>query len=188
MAIYLTTREDHNNLLSEEPLALLIGMLLDQQIPMERAFAAPALLKERLGGKIDATQIAAMDVASLTEIFSQKPALHRFPKSMAERCTLLCEIIATEYDNDARKLWSEAKDGDELVTRLTKLPGFGEQKAKIFAALLGKQLGVTPPKWRQATDPFGQDGVYMSVADITSEETLRLVKDHKAQMKAKMKK
>lgn len=188
MSIYLTTRDDHNELLSEEPLALLIGMLLDQQIPMERAFAAPALLKERLGGKVDAAQIAAMDVETLTEVFSQKPALHRFPKSMAARCTLLCEIVATQYHNDARELWLGAKDGDDLVMRLTKLPGFGEQKAKIFAALLGKQLGITPPNWRQATDPFGQEGVYISVADITSEETLRLVKDYKAQMKAKIKK
>ncbi len=188
MPIYLTTEESHNELLEKEPLALLIGMLLDQQIPMERAFSAPALLRERLGGTLDASLIAAMSTSALTDVFSQKPALHRFPKSMAARCILLCEIITHEYGNDTEKIWLEAESGKDLVDRLTKLPGFGEQKAKIFAALLGKQFGITPINWREATAPFGQEGVHMSVADITSEETLRLVKDYKAQMKAKAKK
>ncbi|SHE64947.1 uncharacterized HhH-GPD family protein [Ferrithrix thermotolerans DSM 19514] len=182
--MYLTTQESHNELLEMDPLALLIGMLLDQQIPMERAFSAPALLKERLGGDLDAAAIALMDVDALTEIFSQKPALHRFPRSMAKRCIALCEIIANNYGNDAAKVWRDATNGEDLVQRISALPGFGEQKAKIFAALLAKQFNVRPSGWREATAPFGEEGVHMSVADITSQETLRLVKEYKAQMKA----
>ncbi len=145
-----------DRLLSEEPLALLVGMLLDQQVPMERAFTAPADLKDRLGGRLDAAAIAAMDPERLAETFKAKPSLHRYPSSMAGRVQELCRIVATDYGNDAASIWSGASGGEELLGALRSLPGFGDQKARIFLALLGKQLGVDPPGWREASAPYGE--------------------------------
>jgi uncharacterized HhH-GPD family protein len=171
-------------LLSEDPLALLIGMVLDQQVPLERAFSSPRDLRDRLGGQLDAGAIAAMDPAELAEVFSQRPALHRFPASNAGRVQQLCQIIVTEYGGDAASVWEGASSGTELLRRVRALPGFGEQKAKIFVALVGKQLGAHPTGWREVSKPFGDKGTHYSVADITSKESLLRVRAHKAEMKA----
>jgi uncharacterized HhH-GPD family protein len=159
-------------------------MVLDQQIPLERAFSSPRDLRDRLGGQLDAEQVAAMEPAKLAAVFAERPALHRFPASNAERVQHLCRLIADEYDGRASLIWEGAASGTELLKRVRALPGFGEQKAKIFVALLGKQLGVRPPGWQEACQPFGDQGTYFSVADITDEESLTRVRTHKAQLKA----
>jgi len=184
-AIHLTGDREADALLSKDPLALLIGMVLDQQIPMERAFWGPAELARRIGGPLRAAEIASMDPEKFTALFKERPALHRFPGSMATRVQAVCRIVAEEYGGKADALWSTAPDGDALIARLTALPGFGEQKARIFGALLGKQLGVHPDGWRAATAPFGDVGSYISVADITDPESLDKVRAHKQAMKAK---
>jgi uncharacterized HhH-GPD family protein len=186
-AIHLTGDKEADALLSKDSLALLIGMVLDQQIPLERAFWAPAELARRLGGPLDAAAIAAMDPVAFAALFSERPALHRFPGSMAGRVQAVCRIVAEEYGGKAATLWNKAPDGAALIKRLSALPGFGAQKARIFAALLGKQLGVQPEGWRAATSPFGEAGSYISVADITGPESLAKVRAHKQDMKAKAK-
>ena len=145
MSLYLTGDEAADNLLSTDPLALLVGMVLDQQVPLEKAFHSPFDLKERLGGKLDAASLASMDAEGLAEVFSARPALHRFPKSMAGRVQEMCSLIVDQYDGDAAAVWTSAGDGKRLLANVKALPGFGEQKARIFVALLGKQLGVRPP-------------------------------------------
>jgi uncharacterized HhH-GPD family protein len=184
MALYLSGDPEADALLSEDPFALLIGMVLDQQVPLERAFSSPRDLRDRLGGQLDAGAIAAMDPAELAEVFSQRPALHRFPASNAGRVQQLCQIIVSDYDGDAARVWEGAGSGSELLRRVRALPGFGEQKAKIFVALLGKQLGVRPSGWQEVSKPFGDKGTHYSVADITSKESLLRVRAHKAEMKA----
>jgi uncharacterized HhH-GPD family protein len=184
-AIHLAGDKEADALLSKEPLALLIGMVLDQQIPLERAFWAPAELARRLGKPLNAGEIAAMDPEKFADVFKERPALHRFPGAMAGRVQEVCRIVAEDYGGKASGLWTKLPDGDALVARLTSLPGFGKQKARIFAALLGKQLGVQPEGWRTATTPFGEDGSYLSVADITGPESLAKVRAHKQAMKAK---
>ena len=183
-AINLTGDKEADALLSKDPLALLIGMVLDQQIPLERAFWAPAELARRLGKPLNATEMAAMDPDQFAELFKARPALHRFPGAMAARVQAVCAIVADEYGGKAAALWGKVPDGKTLIERLTALPGFGEQKARIFAALLGKQLGVQPDGWRAATSPFGEAGSYISVADITGPESLAKVRAHKQEMKA----
>jgi uncharacterized HhH-GPD family protein len=173
-----------NELLTRNPLALLIGMLLDQQIPLERAFSAPADLVRRLGHEPTAGELADFDPGRLVAVFSERPALHRFPKAMAARTQVMAQIIVDEYDGDAATLWSTADSGAELLKRLTALPGFGPQKAKIFVALLGKQFGVQPPGWREAATPFGDEGSYVSVADIRDDESLGRVRAYKQELKA----
>jgi uncharacterized HhH-GPD family protein len=185
--LHLTGDPDADSLISKDPLALLIGMVLDQQIPMEKAFWAPSELARRLGGSLDAASIAAMDPDAFAELFKEKPALHRFPGSMAGRVQEVCRLVAEEYGGRADALWKRLPDGATLIARLTALPGFGEQKARIFAALLGKQLDVQPQGWQAATAPFGQPGTHMSIADITDAETLGQVRAHKQAMKAKAK-
>src|SRR5438270_12707590 len=135
-ALHFTNDSDADRLLAEDPLALLLGMLLDQQVPMEWAFKAPSLLKERLGGRLDCAEIAAMDPEKLRTVFSERPALHRYPASMADRVHGLCGALTEDFDGDIEKLWAGAADGAELLARLRSLPGFGEQKARIFVALL----------------------------------------------------
>jgi uncharacterized HhH-GPD family protein len=188
-ALHITGDDKADALLSRDPLALLIGMVLDQQVPIEKAFSSPADLLQRLGGKgpLNAATIAAMDPEELGDIFRERPALHRYPGSMAGRVQAVCRVIADEYDNVAENIWKGAQSGDELLDRLRTLPGFGEQKAKIFAALLGKQLGVCPEGWRKATTPYGKEGSWLSVADITSPESLLKVRATKKAMKAKAK-
>jgi uncharacterized HhH-GPD family protein len=172
-----------DGLLASNPLALLIGMLLDQQVPMEWAFRGPYTLNERLGG-LDAIAIAAMDPTDLEDTFKSKPALHRFPGSMAKRTHALCRAITDDYGGDAAKVWTEAASGEELYRRLRALPGFGDEKARIFIALLAKRLGVKPDGWEAAAQPFSDD-TPRSVADIDSPETLARVRDWKRTQKSK---
>jgi uncharacterized HhH-GPD family protein len=182
--LHLSGDPQADQLLSDDPLALLIGMVLDQQIPLERAFSSPRDLQERLGGKLEAATIASMDPGELAAIFTERPALHRFPASNAERVQQLCRMIVENYDGDAAQIWGGATTGAELLRRVRALPGFGDQKAKIFVALLGKQLGVRPPGWQEVSQPFGSPGTHLSVADITDAESLARVRAHKSQLKA----
>ncbi|MCU4184268.1 Fe-S cluster assembly protein HesB [Acidiferrimicrobium sp. IK] len=184
VTLRLSGDPDADALLSEDPLALLIGMVLDQQIPLEKAFSSPRDLKDRLGGTLDAAAIADMDPDALTAVFCERPALHRFPAANAKRVQELCRIVAADYGGDAANVWATASSGDELYARIKALPGFGEQKARIFVGLLGKQLGVRPPGWQGAAGKFGQPGTYLSVADITSAESLGRVRAYKQQTKA----
>lgn len=182
--LYLSGDPQADELLSDDPLALLIGMVLDQQVPLERAFSSPRDLKERLGGKLDAGTIASMEPAKLAAIFAERPALHRFPSSNAGRVQQLCHMVVADYGGEPARIWKGAKTGGELLRRVKALPGFGDQKAKIFVALLGKQLGVRPSGWEDVSQPFGTPGSHLSVADITDAESLAKVRAHKAQMKA----
>lgn len=182
--LWLSGDEKADALLSKDALALLIGMVLDQQIPLEKAFKSPLDLKERLGGKLDVRAIAAMDEEELESHFRKPPALHRFPAANAKRVQELCRIVVDEYGGKADRVWTKAKDGEELLRRVKALPGFGEQKAKIFVALLGKQLGVRPDGWREAAGDFGAEGSYKSVADITGPDALAKVRQYKKDMKA----
>ena len=183
--LHLSGDAEADQLLSDDPLALLIGMVLDQQIPLERAFTSPRDLRQRLGGgPLDAATLAAMEPEKLAAVFSERPALHRFPASNAERVQQLCAIIARDYGGNAARIWQGAPTGAELLRRVRALPGFGDQKAKIFVALLGKQLGAQPPGWQEVSKPFGDPGTSYSVADITGPESLARVRAHKAQIKA----
>lgn len=173
-----------DELLSSDPLALLIGMVLDQQIPLERAFSAPRDLRERLGGHLDAAAIADMDPEALAAVFARRPALHRFPSANAKRVQDLCRIVADDYGGDAGRIWKGARSGQELFERIRSLPGFGEQKARIFVALLAKQLGIRPPGWQEAAGKFGEQGTFMSVADIFDRESLAKVRSYKQHLKA----
>ena len=171
-------------LLDDDPFALLVGMLLDQQVPFETAFAGPKKIADRMGG-LDAAVIAEYDPDKFAALCSDRPAVHRFPGSMAKRIQALAQIIVDRYDGDAAGLWTAGQpDGKELLRRLKGLPGFGEQKAKIFLALLGKQYGVTPTGWRVAAGDFGKAGSHLSVADIVDAQSLGKVRSYKKQMKA----
>lgn len=176
-----------DKLLSEDPLALLIGMVLDQQVPLERAFSSPRDLKARLGGRLDAAEIAGMDPDRISAVFSERPALHRFPAANAKRVQDLCRIVVDEYGGSAADIWATATSGDDLLKRIRALPGFGEQKARIFVALLAKQLGVRPEGWQAAAGKFGDTGSFLSVADITDSVSLGKVRAYKQQMKASAK-
>jgi uncharacterized HhH-GPD family protein len=184
--MYLATTAEANELLERDPLALLLGMMLDQQIPMEKAFTSPDVLRERLGtgdGALSAADIAGYDPDALTAIFSETPALHRFPAAMAKRAQVLCTIVLDRYDGDAASIWTTAASGAELVRRIGELPGFGPQKAKMFAALLGKQVGARPRGWRESSAPYGAAGTFISVADVVDKGSLAKVKAHKKQTK-----
>ena len=182
--LWLTGDTDADALLSSEPLALLIGMVLDQQIPMERAFKAPYDLQRRLGGTLDAGAIATMQPDDLAAVFADKPALHRFPRSMAGRVQDVCAAVVDTYGGEASAIWTTASDGKELLAHVKALPGFGDQKARIFVALLGKQVGVRPPGWDRAAGAYGESGSFRSVADIDSPEALAKVRQFKQQAKA----
>jgi uncharacterized HhH-GPD family protein len=179
----VTGNPDADRLLVEDPLALLLGMLLDQQVPMEWAFTGPFTLRERLG-HLDAAEIAAMDVDTFVDVCRQKPAIHRFPKSMGERIHAVCRYLVDHYGGDAEKLWAGVDDADTLHARLRELPGYGEEKTKIFIAILAKRLGITPDGWEGVAAPFSDD-VPRSVADISSEEALQEVRRWKKAQKAK---
>jgi uncharacterized HhH-GPD family protein len=182
-SFFITGDPEADGLLGREPLALLLGMMLDQQVPMEWAFASPAKLAARLGGSLDAAVIAGMDPGALEAVFKEKPSLHRYPGSMARRAQELCRRLVEEYDGRAEGVWEGVASGDELLDRLQGLPGFGPEKARIFVAVLAKRRGVRPPGWEEAAAPFS-DGQRRSVADITSPETLQEVRAFKAAKKA----
>jgi uncharacterized HhH-GPD family protein len=182
--ISLPVDDEANELLSRNALALLIAMLLDQQVPFERAFSAPRDLVRRLGHEPTAEELATGNPEALAAVFAERPALHRFPKAMAARTQVLAQLIVAEYDGDAASLWTTAPTGAELLKRVSALPGFGEVKAKIFVALLGKQLGVRPDGWREAAGAFGDEDSYVSVADIVDTESLGKVRAYKQSLKA----
>jgi uncharacterized HhH-GPD family protein len=182
----LTGDEHADQLLEDDPLALLIGMLLDQQVPMEKAFHSPYDLKQRLGDKLDAADIAMRDPDELKEMFKERPALHRFPGSMADRTQELCRRLVERYDGDAGRVWTSAATGDELLANLRELPGFGEQKARVFTALLAKRLGVKPQGWEQAAGAYSERGHY-SVADVDGPDSLAAVRAYKKEQKARAK-
>ena len=181
--LYITGDPAADKLLNTEPLAALIGMLLDQQVPMEWAFKGPATLKERLGGQLDARQIAAMDPEAFVTLCCDKPAIHRFPASMGRRVHELCTFLVEHYDGEAAKVWKGVKTGDALLARLRELPGFGAEKSQIFLALLAKRLGVAPAGWQEAAGVFG-DTTPRSVADIHDDASLAEVRTWKKAMKA----
>ncbi len=180
--LHLSQDEDADQLLSKDPLALLMGMLLDQQIPMEKAFKGPAVLRDRLGRELDAATIAAR--SDLAAMFATPPAIHRFPGSMAGRVQEMCAHLVEHYDGRADNVWKGVKTGEELLTRLKAIPGFGDQKSRIFLALLGKQLKIRPAGWREAAGLYGEAGALRSVADVTSQETLLQVRAYKQEQKA----
>ena len=182
-AIPITGDEASDRLLEDEPLALLIGMLLDQQVPMEWAFKGPMTLRSRLGGDLDAAAIAAMDVEDFVAVCADKPAIHRFPAAMGRRIHELCGQLVERYEGDAEALWRDVQDADELHRRLRELPGYGEEKTKIFIAILGKRLDVRPDGWERVAAPFS-DEQPRSVADVDSEESLGRVREWKKAMKA----
>ncbi|GAB2568041.1 HhH-GPD-type base excision DNA repair protein [Leucobacter ruminantium] len=184
MALHLTDDAEADRLLTDNPLALLIGMLLDQQVAMEVAFAGPLKIEQRFG-PVEAEAIAEADPEAFAAAFKQSPAVHRFPGSMAERVQTLCRAIVQDWHGEAAAIWTEGDpDGKTVLKRLKALPGFGDQKARIFLALLGKQCGFSGEDWREAAGAYGEEGSFRSVADIVSPETLLKVRETKRAAKA----
>ena len=185
VTLHLAQDPEADALLGRSPLAALVGMLLDQQIPMEWAFRGPAAIARRMGAAdLDAHEIAVQDPDDFAALLSEKPAVHRYPGAMAKRVQQLCQYLVERYDGNAELVWKGVDDGQELLKRLHDLPGFGRQRAQIFLALLGKRLGVTPRGWREAAGAYGDSGCFRSVADITGPESLAEVRAHKQEMKA----
>ncbi|MEV8128436.1 HhH-GPD-type base excision DNA repair protein [Streptomyces sp. NPDC085944] len=185
VTLHLAQDPEADELLGRSPLAALIGMLLDQQVPMEWAFKGPSTIARRMGAEdLDAHDIAAYDPEVFAALLSEKPAVHRYPGSMAGRVQQLCQYLVETYDGDAEGVWRGVSTGGELLKRLQALPGFGKQKAQIFLALLGKQLGVRPEGWREAAGAYGEPDSFRSVADIRGPESLTKVRAHKQEMKA----
>ena len=182
MAIHITGDDTADKVLSDDPFALLLGMLLDQQFPMERAFAGPAKILERFG-TLDPAAIAAAEPEAFADLCATPPAIHRYGRSMAARAQELASQVVEQYGGDASRIWTEAGSGADLVTRVMALPGFGKQKAQIFTALVAKQLGVRPAGWEQAVGDYSLDG-FRSVADVVDAESLQKVRDYKKQKKA----
>ncbi len=185
VTLHLAQDPDADALLGRSPLAALIGMLLDQQIPMEWAFKGPATIARRMGTQdLNAHEIVAFEPETFARLLSDKPAVHRYPGSMAKRIQQLCRYLVEHYDGDPEAIWRDVGSGPELLRRLEDLPGFGKQKAQIFLALLGKQLGVRPEGWREAAGAYGEPDSYRSVADITGPESLARVRAFKQETKA----
>ena len=182
MAIQIAQEPAADKVLSEDPFALLAGMMLDQQFPMERAFAGPAKVIERFG-TLDPAAIAAADPEAFSELCRRPPAIHRYGGAMAARLQELAGVVATTYDGDVTRLWTEAASGADLLKRVMALPGFGKQKAQIFVALLAKQLGVRPDGWEQAAGDYAEPG-YRSVADVVDADSLQKVRAYKQEKKA----
>lgn len=181
MAIQIAQDAHADEVLSSSPFALLAGMLLDQQFPMERAFAGPAKVLDRFG-TLDPAAIADAEPEAFAELCATPPAIHRYGRSMAGRLQALARVVVDEYDGDASRIWTEAKTGEALLARLKALPGFGEQKAKIFTALLAKQLDVKPRGWTTVVGDYGKKG-YRSVADVVDAESLLKVRAFKQEAK-----
>ena len=184
-AIHITGDADADQVLSDSPFALVVGMMLDQQYPMEHAFRGPHKVLTRFGS-IEPGAIAAADPEEFATLCSTPPAIHRYGRSMAGRLQSLAQLVEEKYDGHAERLWTEAGTGQELFDRVLALPGFGEQKAKIFVALLAKQLGVRPPGWEKAAGAYSEEG-YRSVADVTDPASLQKVRDFKKAKKAEAK-
>lgn len=184
-SLHITGDPSADELLSTDSFALLAGMLLDQQFPMERAFAGPAKVRERFGS-LDPAAIAAAEPDSFADLCATPPAVHRYGRSMAARLQALATIVVEQYGGDTARIWNEAADGPDLVKRINELPGFGAQKAKIFTALLAKQCGVAPAGWQKAVGDYSKAG-YRSVADVVDEESLQKVRSFKKEQKAKAK-
>lgn len=182
--LHLSQDPEADALLSKNSFALMVGMVLDQQVPLEWAFASPLELERRLGKSLDARHLAQMDPEALAAAFSAKPALHRYPGSMAARVQELAKLVTERYQGRTEEIWKGATSGTELIQRVKELPGFGEQKAKIFVALLGKQLGVRPEGWEAVSVPYSDPGTFRSVADITGIDTLNKVRTFKQALKA----
>ena len=181
--IWLTGDPAADDLLSTDDNALLLGMVLDQQVAMEKAFAGPAVIAGRMGGRLDVAAIAAMDEDAFVALCSERPAVHRFPGAMAKRVRQVCQVLVEDFDGDAGRVWRDAATGADLKRAIAALPGFGAEKATIFVAVLAKQRGVQPPGWQEAAGDFGQDG-YRSVADVVDEESLARVRESKRAAKA----
>ena len=184
-SLHLALVPEADALLSRDPFALLTGMLLDQQFPMERAFAGPATLAGRMGTpqQLDPVVVAGYDPQAFASLMAGPPAVHRFPGAMAGRVQALARVVVDEYDARTERLWQTATSGEELFGRLRALPGFGDQKARIFTALLGKQLEVCPPGWREAAGAYGEEGSRRSVADVVDAASLGQVRSYKQEMK-----
>jgi uncharacterized HhH-GPD family protein len=180
----LTGDPQADQLLTDDDNALLIGMVLDQQVPMEKAFSGPLVIAQRMGGSFDVAKIAAMSEDEFVALCAQRPAIHRFPAAMGKRIYQVCRVLTDRYDGQAANLWNQARSGEEVKSNLAGLPGFGADKAAIFTAVLGKQRGVTPEGWRTAAGYYGEPGTYRSVADIVDDESLQSVRETKRSVKA----
>jgi uncharacterized HhH-GPD family protein len=178
--LHFTGNDEADELIAREPLALLVGFVLDQQVPLQKAFSSPLELKRRLGGRLDAADLAGRDPGELEQIFREKPALHRFPGTMAHRTQELCAAIASEYGGDAERVWADATDGEDLRRRLLDLPGIGEMKVRSLIAILGKRFGVKPPGWEEVAPK------HPSLGDVDSPEALQRYQDAKRAYKAKL--
>ena len=183
-AFWLTGDPDADALLAADDNALLLGMVLDQQVPMEKAFTGPAVIAERMGGRLDVAAIATMPEEDFVALCATRPAIHRFPGSMGLRVHQVCQVLVADFDGDARRVWQDATTGAEVKQALAALPGFGEQKAAIFTAVLAKRRGVTPPGWAEAAGSYGEEGCFRSVADVVDEESLAKVRATKRSAKA----
>lgn len=187
-SLHLTEEPEADALLSRDPFALLVGMLLDQQIRMETAFLGPQRILERLPGpaadRLDPARLAELSDEDLSRIMAGPPAVHRYHASMGARLVALAKTVRDDYAGDAANLWRDADDGAELLRRVRSLPGFGEQKARIFVALLGKQWEVRPEGWREAAGEYGEDGVHRSIADVVDSESVTKVREFKQMRKA----
>jgi uncharacterized HhH-GPD family protein len=187
MSFYLTGNAAADELLADDPNAVLLGMVLDQQVTMEKAFTGPAVIAERMGGTLDVAAIASADPGEFAALCAKPPAVHRFPGSMAGRLQGVCQVLVRDWGGDVSKLYASVGSGQELKQQIAALPGFGEQKASIFVALLGKRFGVTPPGWEEAAGGYGRPGTYVSVADIADPESLQMVREAKRLAKAQAK-
>jgi uncharacterized HhH-GPD family protein len=182
--LWLTGDTAADQLLTEDDNALLIGMVLDQQVPMEKAFSGPLVIAQRMGGRLDVAAIAATSEEDFVALCSQPPAIHRFPAAMAKRVRQLCQVLIADYDGQATNVWKDARSGSKVRANLERLPGFGADKAAIFTAVLGKLRGITPDGWREAAGYYGEPGTFRSVADIVDSDSLQRVRETKKSVKA----
>ena len=182
--LWLTGDAEADQLLTDDDNALLIGMVLDQQVPMEKAFTGPLVIAQRMGGRLDVAAIAATSEEDFVELCSRPPAIHRFPAAMAKRVRQVCQVLTEDYDGQAANLWKDAGSGNEVKANLERLPGFGSDKAAIFTAVLGKLRGITPDGWRTAAGYYGEPDTFRSVADIVDSDSLQKVRETKKSVKA----
>ena len=182
--LWLTGDAEADQLLTEDDNALLIGMVLDQQVPMEKAFSGPLVIAQRMDGRLDVAAIAALSEDDFVALCSRPPAIHRFPAAMAKRVRQVCQVLTDDYDGQATNIWKDARSGNEVKANLERLPGFGPDKAAIFTAVLGKLRGITPDGWRVAAGYYGEPDTFRSVADIVDSDSLQKVRETKKSVKA----